>query len=172
VRLERLPLAGERQRPTPRGERAVVAVPIVAGGTDHGRIVAFSPDGVSEAPDVLTLERAATVAALVITKQLAVSAVESKYQTDFLHDLISGRTGGPERAITHSAWLGWDIARPLVVVVAELDPARGPARRPGGRAARPGAAGRRMDRRGPGARPQGRRGRLHPGGRRPGRRAA
>ncbi|WP_232778417.1 PucR family transcriptional regulator [Carbonactinospora thermoautotrophica] len=125
VRLERLPLAGERQRPTPRGERAVVAVPIVAGGTDHGRIVAFSPDGVSEAPDVLTLERAATVAALVITKQLAVSAVESKYQTDFLHDLISGRTGGPERAITHSAWLGWDIARPLVVVVAELDPAPG-----------------------------------------------
>ncbi|MGH3344031.1 MAG: PucR family transcriptional regulator [Carbonactinosporaceae bacterium] len=97
-------------------------VPVIAGSFDHGRIIAFSPDRPLGEMDVHTLERAATVAALVITKQLAVMAVESKYQTDFLHDLISGRAGGPGRAIAHSASLGWDIDRPVVVVVAELDP--------------------------------------------------
>ncbi|MGH3328377.1 MAG: PucR family transcriptional regulator [Streptomycetales bacterium] len=97
-------------------------VPIIAGSFDHGRIIAFSRDRRLGEMDVHTLERAATVAALVITKQLAVTAVESKYQADFLHDLISGRAGGPDRAISHSASLGWDIDRPVVVVVAELDP--------------------------------------------------
>ena len=132
LRLERLPC---RSQETTSGaavetvrlggsgrEWLLASVPVVAGATDHGRIVVFAPVAGATPVDLLTLERAATVAALVVTKQLAVSAVESKYQTDFLHDLISGRSGGPERAVTHSSWLGWDICRPLVVVVAELDP--------------------------------------------------
>lgn len=46
-------------------------VPIVAGRVDHGRIVTFSPVPISAA-DVHSLERAATVAALAVTKGLAV----------------------------------------------------------------------------------------------------
>ena len=64
------------------------------------------------------------VAALAVTKQLAVRAVESKYQGDFLRDLITGEVG-PDQAVTHSASLGWDVDRPVVVVVAELDPTTG-----------------------------------------------
>jgi purine catabolism regulator len=98
-------------------------VPVVAGALECGRIVAFAgPRGLG-ADDVHTLERAATVAALAITKDLAVSAVESKYQGDFLHDLVSGRAGDAVAAVRRAAALGWDIDRALVVVVAELDPA-------------------------------------------------
>lgn len=112
------------------GRRLAVA-PIVAGALDHGRIVALPGERELGEPDVDILERAATVAALVITKQLAVNAVESKYQGDFLRDVLSGRAlSGAEnvaRAVAHAASLGWDIDRPLTVVVSELDgPADGP----------------------------------------------
>jgi purine catabolism regulator len=101
-----------------------IVVPVVAGRMDHGRIVAFSPEGTLTPDDVPLVERAATVAALAVTKQLAVRAVESKYQGDFLRDVLTGQIG-PELAVTHAASLGWEIDRPVVVVVAELDPAPG-----------------------------------------------
>ena len=106
---------------TELGPGSFIAVPVVAGPVHHGHLVAFSSEVLDEI-DVHALERAATVAALVVTKALAVSAVESKYQGDFLRDLLSGRPGSAESAVDHSASLGWDVDRPLVVVVAELDP--------------------------------------------------
>jgi purine catabolism regulator len=97
------------------------AVPVVAGGYTYGRMTAVG----ESAPDVGMLERAATVAALVITKQQAVSAVESKYRADFLRDVLTGRpVGDDERVVAHSASFGWDLGRAVVVVVVELD--RGP----------------------------------------------
>ncbi|QGN48035.1 PucR family transcriptional regulator [Micromonospora sp. WMMD558] len=104
------------------GEHTVV--PIVAGRVDHGRIVAFPADPRTPLTDadVHHLERAATVAALAITKKLAVAAVESKYQADFLRDLLAGRVDDLPAAVTHARAFGWEIDRPSVVVVAELDP--------------------------------------------------
>jgi PucR family transcriptional regulator, purine catabolism regulatory protein len=116
------------------GAHAVVAV--VAGSLDHGRIVAFDETGELGEREVHVLERAATVAALAITKQLAVGAVESKYRGDFVRDLITGRAGPAEQALAHCASLGWDLARPLVVVVAEFDAGTG-EQPPGGLELRP-----------------------------------
>jgi purine catabolism regulator len=70
---------------------------------------------------VQALERAATVAALAITKQLAVSAVESKFRGDFLRDALMGVAGPVEQVVEHCLQLGWDVARPLAVVVAQFD---------------------------------------------------
>ena len=64
---------------------------------------------------------AATVAALVVTKEQAVSAVEGKYRAEFLRDALAGRSGSPTETIAHAAALGWDVDRRLVVVVAETD---------------------------------------------------
>ena len=91
-----------------------VVVRIAAGRVDHGRIVAFSATGSLTPADVPTVERAATVAALAVTKQLAVRAVESKYQADFLRDLLTGQVV-PEVGVSHAASLGWDVDRPVVV---------------------------------------------------------
>lgn len=115
--------AGGLRSPDGYGARGPCAiVPVVAGGHEHGRIAVLRPQGDLDETGVHTLERAATVAALVITKQQAVSAVESKYRADFLRDVLSGRAGGEDRVLAHAASLGWDLNRPLTVVVAETDP--------------------------------------------------
>lgn len=110
-----------------RGPWAVV--PVKAGGYDHGMLVARAvaeateADGTDELDDAALqiLERAATVAALVVTKQQAVGAVESKYRADFLRDVITGRAGSDERVAAHAATFGWKLSRSSAVIVAELD---------------------------------------------------
>lgn len=111
--------AGPRRADHPGSTRALVK--IVAGSSDHGLLCAFSPDEPLTDADVHLLERAATVAALAITKEQAVAAVESKYRAEFLRDLLAGKAGGPADAVSHASSLGWDIDRPMVVVVAETD---------------------------------------------------
>jgi purine catabolism regulator len=134
-RVERVPAGVVPDPESPGGAGSLAAVPVVAGGVHHGRIIAFSDDRL-HAADVTALEAAATVAALVVTKALAVRAVEAKYSGDFLHDLVSGRPGSAEHAVPHAASLGWDVDRPLVVLVAELDPCP-PAERPAAEVLRP-----------------------------------
>ncbi|MCW2898184.1 MAG: transcriptional regulator, CdaR [Streptosporangiaceae bacterium] len=116
-----------------------VVVPVLAGGFDHGRIIAYSPRGALRETDIGILERAATVAALVITKEQAVAAVESKYRADFLRDILAGRAGTDDRVVSHCTGFGWDLDRPVAVAVAELDPegrGSGPAEARLGRADR------------------------------------
>lgn len=131
--LRASPLADSDGRLLPRerhGSRGpCAAVPIVAGGYDHGTMVAYNPAGQMRETDVHALERAATVAALVVTKQQAVAVVEGKYRSDFLRDVLVGRAGGDQRVTTHAASLGWDLARPVIVVVAEFDPEASGSRR-------------------------------------------
>jgi purine catabolism regulator len=114
----RLPLPLD---PGAGGDRMAVAIDVA--GTDHGGIVVFGDGGMPA--DLGVLERAATVAALVIAKQQAVAAVENKYRTDFLRDVLAGRGGTDGRIVEHGAGFGWDLDRPLTVVAAEIDPAGG-----------------------------------------------
>lgn len=99
---------------------AVVAV--MAGRTDHGRLVVLREDDQLGPGDLHVLERAATVLALAITKSMAVQAVEAKYRGDFVRDVLLDRAGPPSSVVDHFASLGWEVDRPLVVVVAALDP--------------------------------------------------
>lgn len=91
-----------------------VVVPMLAAGVDHGRLAVFAPR--FGPGDVATVERAAAVAAVAVTRQLAVRAVEAKYQGDFVRDLLEGQVD-PEAAVSHAARLGWDVDRPLAVVL-------------------------------------------------------
>jgi purine catabolism regulator len=107
-------------------------VPVIAGQVDHGRLVAFHPQRLLGAGDVHVLERAATVAALAVTKELAVTAVENKYRGDFLRDVLVGRAGERDDVVAHCQALGWSVLRRMVVVVAALDPPSNGAPRVGG----------------------------------------
>ncbi|MDP3892362.1 helix-turn-helix domain-containing protein [Nocardioides sp.] len=102
---------------------------IASAGTDLARMVCVSPDRPLESPDVQALERAAMVAALLITREHAVAAVENKYRGDFLRDIFLGRAGSDAFVLEHAQGFGWDIDRPLVVLSAEVDPP-GPEERP------------------------------------------
>lgn len=105
----------------PVGTGQILLRPVVAGGNDLARLVCFSPSAVISSADVHALERAATVAALLITRQQAVSVVESKYRGDFLRDVFGGRAGDNEYVLEHAAGLDWSFRLPAVVVSAEID---------------------------------------------------
>jgi DNA-binding PucR family transcriptional regulator len=107
------------------GDIALAVASITAGSDDHGRLVLLR-QGESIAPlDWHMLQRAATLAALVITKTLAVRAVEAKYRGDFLRDVVLDRAGDADVVFGHFEALGWDVDRPLLVVIASLDPIAG-----------------------------------------------
>lgn len=94
---------------------------VAAGGVELARLVAVRREPISP-DDVHALERAAAVAALLITREEAVTAVETKYQGDFLRDLLLRRTADQAYVAEHAETFGWDLSRPMVVVVAEIDP--------------------------------------------------
>lgn len=107
-------------RPTDCGAIAVSA--ISANGVDHGRIAAFRRDGTLAHQDLYLLERAASVCALTVSRDQALSSVEDKHRANFVRDLLLGRGGGHEHAIAHAKSFGWDLDRPIVVVSIEPDP--------------------------------------------------
>ncbi|MGH3505247.1 MAG: PucR family transcriptional regulator [Nocardioidaceae bacterium] len=107
------------------GSDSLAVVSVQAGRADHGRLVVVRRDPPMAEGDLHILERAATVAALVISKSVAVRAVEAKYQGDFVREVLQGRAGPVDSVVSHFATLGWDVSRPVVVVVAAHDPITG-----------------------------------------------
>lgn len=115
-RVERMDAAGGRV-----GEGQVLSLRVAASGTDLARLICLRSGAPLSSDDVHALERAAIVAALLITRQEAVTAVENKYQGDFLRDLFLRRAGGDAYVAEHADTFGWDLRRPVVVVAAEID---------------------------------------------------
>ncbi|WP_158546653.1 PucR family transcriptional regulator [Halopolyspora algeriensis] len=99
----------------------ILMVRVAAGGVELGRLIAVRCSGPIRPADVQALERAAAVAALLITREQAVTAVENKYQGDLLRDVLLGRTGDEQYVLHHTGGFGWDLQRPSVVIVAMLD---------------------------------------------------
>jgi purine catabolism regulator len=116
VRVERIADDGS---PVGGGEARVLRV--AAAGADLARLVGLGREGRLSADDVHALERAATVAALVITREESITAVENKYQGDFLRELFARRVRDAAYVEEHAAAFGWRLDRPVVVVSAELD---------------------------------------------------
>lgn len=109
-----------------RGTLQVLAAPIIAGSTPNGAIAvlrALERESDITGPPVtgipaeeehrFALETAATVAALVIVKDLAVVAVEAKFQSDFLHELFGNRVEDGGDIVTRASSFGWDLDRPF-----------------------------------------------------------
>ena len=102
------------------GGGTAVVVPIVAGEFDHGWLIAVRRDAGHAADTVTILERAAGLAALTITQKLAVTAVEARYQSDLVRDLVEGRLDDLERVLDQARWFGWNVQSSLVLTVTIL----------------------------------------------------
>ncbi len=100
-------------------EVACTAVPITAGARRHGHVVALAVDGPPPS-DRLALESAATVAALTLTKQAEVQAVEDKYRSDLMHDLLRPIDDADD-VRRRARGFGWDLDRRLIALVLRLD---------------------------------------------------
>lgn len=70
-------------------------VPVLVRGRHEGRLLVVHDTLLPT--HVPMVEWAAAAAALVLTKQQAVAAVENKYRADFLRDALVGRAGPPDR---------------------------------------------------------------------------
>jgi len=94
------------------------AAVIRAGDMRHGFVLAVG--GAQGLPAVagLAVEQAALVAALEITRDLAVLAVEQQFASNALHDLVTGTASDLDRALARAVRFGWDLRRPLAVLVA------------------------------------------------------
>ncbi len=121
VRVERMD--GRDGRGAPVGDGEARGVRVVAGDHELARLVAVRADAPIGADELMLLERAADLTALLVTRQDAVAEVEHKYAGDFLRDVFLGRAGDDVFVTEHAASLGWRLDGPTVVLVAEIDPA-------------------------------------------------
>ncbi len=94
-------------------------VTISAGPREHGHVVALSATDTAT-DDLVALENAATVAALALTTKLEVQAVEDKYRSDLMHDLLRS-VDDPDEVRRRATGFGWDLDRRLMVLVVRLD---------------------------------------------------
>ncbi len=94
-----------------------VMIATVVAERNQGHLIAVRADRPFDGQDVMILERGATVAALVVTRELAVAAVEGKYRGDFLRDVLVGQMP-PSAAVDGATGFGWDLTGPMFVVVA------------------------------------------------------
>ena len=94
------------------------AAVIRAGEMRHGWVLAVGgAQGLPGAAGV-AVEQAALVAALEITRDLAVLAVEQQFASNALHDLVTGTAGDMDQALERAVRFGWDLRRSLTVLVA------------------------------------------------------
>jgi purine catabolism regulator len=98
-------------------ERVGTSVTVSAGARVYGHVVAFV-----DTPDArLALETAATVTALEIVKRNELQAVEAKYQSDLMYDLLVGRVRDRDDALARAATFGWQLDRRIICLVVQLD---------------------------------------------------
>jgi PucR family transcriptional regulator, purine catabolism regulatory protein len=112
------------------------AAVIRAGEMQHGWVLAAG--GAQGLPGMagVAVEQAALVAALEITRDLAVLAVEQQFASNALHDLVTGTAANMDQALERAVRFGWDLRRPLTVLVARRSDFEHEAAEPGDDAAR------------------------------------
>lgn len=116
----------------PTASAHVTTAPVLAGTLQHGQLLAVSDEEPLPPEAEMMVQQTAMVAALEITKRLAVSSAERHYESNAIHDLLTGTERDVEHVLEHAASFGWDLARRLMVVVARPDTVptdRGPQHR-------------------------------------------
>ncbi|NLW07481.1 MAG: hypothetical protein GX039_05835, partial [Clostridia bacterium] len=106
------------------GEKIIcseVVVPIVMQKELYGYLTVWEVNQLMQDYDFIALEHAATVVALELAKRRAVTEVERKYQNDFINDLLEGRIENEETVYNRARFLGWDLSKPMAVIVANID---------------------------------------------------
>ena len=93
-----------------------IRIPIVADKSEYGHIVAICNSPISD-PDILILERAATIAALDFTKRKAIFEIEKNYRAEFLEVLLSCDFESEEEMIKRGRIFNIDLLKPTAVIM-------------------------------------------------------
>lgn len=91
----------------------------------HHRIIATikltTLDRLVENEDVVAVERAATIVALVFLKKHAAAEVETKFRDDFLDDLVNGEIETKETVLQRGRFFGLDLSLPYLLYIIDVD---------------------------------------------------
>lgn len=117
---ERLDLRDDGRVWVGRDEVPALRAPITAGPRLHGHVLALAGHG-SLTEDRQPVESASTVAALAMTMRAEVQAIESKYQSDLMHDLLTDRAVDRDDSLRRARSFGWDLDRRMMAVVVRFD---------------------------------------------------
>jgi purine catabolism regulator len=90
---------------------------IRAGRLHHGFVIAVEADRPLGEFSVVAVEQAAIVAALEVTRDLAVGAVERRFASNALFELITGSDFESGEYATLGSGFGWNLERDIVVLV-------------------------------------------------------
>lgn len=93
-----------------------IRIPIIAAKYEYGHMVAVINTPIYE-PDILTMERAATIAALEFTKRKAIFEIEKSYYNDFLEVLLSADFDNADEIISRGRIFNIDLQQPTAVIV-------------------------------------------------------
>ncbi len=116
--------AGRRQRrPLEPGVEypAAVTVPVSVGRDVQGYVSSFETEAPLNELDLVALESAATVAAVVMGRELARLEAETRLRGDFVDDLLAGEFDAGPTMLQRASFLGGDLSRGCLVLIADID---------------------------------------------------
>ncbi len=93
-----------------------IRIPIIADKYEYGHMVAIINTPIYE-PDILTMERAATIAALEFIKRKAIFEIEKSYYNDFLEILLTADFDNVDEIITRGRIFNIDLHQPTTVII-------------------------------------------------------
>ena len=99
-------------------QTGVFAAQVSAGELHHGYLLAVSADGSLEQEVRMMVEQAAIVAALNVSRDLAVSSVARRFEASAIHGLLAGSENEIQEVAARSSSFEWDLNRPLTVLAA------------------------------------------------------
>jgi purine catabolism regulator len=95
---------------------------IRAGELHHGFVVAAEAEPRGGEFSLVAVDQAAIVAALEISRDLAVTAAEQRFSSNALYQLITGTESESSDATVRGRGFGWDLQRDVVVLVGRREP--------------------------------------------------
>lgn len=93
-----------------------IRIPIIADKYEYGHMVSVINTPIYE-PDILTMERAATIAALEFTKRKAIFEIEKSYYNDFLEILLSADFDNIDEIISRGKVFNIDLQQSTTVII-------------------------------------------------------
>ncbi len=111
----RMPLDADAEYP------AAVTVPVSVGRDVQGYVTSFETAEPLNDLDLVALESAATVAAVVMGRELARLEAETRLRGDFVDDLLAGEFDAGPTILQRASFLGGDLSRGCLVLIADID---------------------------------------------------